>query len=143
MKKKIILGLIISINIYCSEPYTPESDYTKTCFKNGKIKKEENVLDRLRSVRFKLEESVKYKLEKSIRLRQIKKNKLEELKKLRQKKEEVLKESIEYLKNEDLKKEYLEKEAYYQRLLDDTKTIIINDKISFLDRYNKKHRQTW
>ena len=39
MKKILILSLIISINIYCSEPYTPESDYTKTYFKNGKIKK--------------------------------------------------------------------------------------------------------
>ena len=138
MKKKIILGLIISINIYCSEPYTPESDYTNTFFKNGKIKKKENVLDRLRLVRFKLEESVKDKLEKSIRLRQIKKNKLEDLKNLRQKKEEVLKESIENLKNEDLKKE-----ADYQGLLDDTKRRILNDKIRFLDPYNKKHRQTW
>lgn len=138
MKKKIILSLIISINIYCSEPYTPESDYTKTCFKNGKIKKKENVLDRLRLVRFKLEESAKDKLEKSIRLRQIKKNKLEDLKNLRQKKEEVLKESIENLKNE-----YLKKEADYQVLLDDTKRRILNDKIRFLDPYNKKHRQTW
>ena len=77
MEKKLILSLIISINIYCSEPYTPESDYTKTYIKNGKTKKEENVLARLKSVKFKLEECVQDKLKELIRRRQ----KKEDLKK--------------------------------------------------------------
>ena len=77
MEKKLILSLIISINIYCSEPYTPESDYTKTYIKNGKIEKDENVLARLKSVKFKLEECVQDKLKELIRRRQ----KKEDLKK--------------------------------------------------------------
>ena len=77
MKKKLILSLIISINIYCSEPYTPGSDSTKTYIKNGKIEKDENVLARLKSVKFKLEKCVQDKLEELIRRRQ----KKEDLKK--------------------------------------------------------------
>ena len=110
MKKKLILSLIISINIYCSEPYTPGSDSTKTYIKNGKIEKDENVLARLKSVKFKLEKCVQDKLEKLIRRRQ---------------------------KKEDLK------QYYYQRLLDDTRKIILDNEIIFLDQYNKERRQNW
>ena len=107
MEKKLILSLIISINIYCSEPYTPESDSTKTYIKNGKIEKDENVLARLKSVKFKLEECVQDKLKKLIRSRQ---------------------------RKEDLKK------YYYQRLLDDTRKIILNNEIKFLDPSSEQHK---
>ena len=70
MEKKLILILITAINIYCSEPYIPESDSAKTYIKNGKIEKDENVLARLKSVKFKLEECVQFKIEKLIRRRQ-------------------------------------------------------------------------
>ena len=107
MEKKLILSLITAINIYCSEPYTPESDSTKTYIKNGKIEKDENVLARLKSVKFKLEKCVQDKLEKLIRRRQ---------------------------RKEDLKK------YYYQRLLDNTKKIILNNEINFLDPYSEQHK---